>query len=366
LYFFATTSKDRSRLYIDTEMVVDNTGGHENGQAGSVRLAEGPHRVVLEYLHTDGRPTMKWEWLFDGDSDKTYKVVPRWALSRRPVGSTTIIIARIVDATRPVAAILLVCAGVWCLLAWPISRHEGWGESLAPYRRNPAAFYMLLTAACVALALGPPYGLWRFVYWMPGFSFIRGSSRFMVLGLLGIAVLAGIGFDRLSARLSPKFRFLAAGLVCALMAAEFAAQPFGTPYRFEVPPADQWVAQQPKPFVVAEVPSAGGYERFQTMYMLHSMAHWQKTVAGYGGINPVSHSVLYQELDSFPDLQSLQHLQDLGVTYVVVHIDLYPPQHWPDIDKRLQSFADRLKLEYRDPTARVYSFRRPPEITSVR
>src|SRR5205823_4888483 len=32
LYFFATTSKDRSRLYVDDQMVVDNTGGHENGE----------------------------------------------------------------------------------------------------------------------------------------------------------------------------------------------------------------------------------------------------------------------------------------------------------------------------------------------
>ena len=29
LYFFATTSHDRSRLYIDNKIVVDNTGGHE-------------------------------------------------------------------------------------------------------------------------------------------------------------------------------------------------------------------------------------------------------------------------------------------------------------------------------------------------
>ena len=56
LYFFATTSEDRSRLYIDNEIVVDNTGGHVNGQAGSIRLDRGPHRVVLEYAHVAGAP----------------------------------------------------------------------------------------------------------------------------------------------------------------------------------------------------------------------------------------------------------------------------------------------------------------------
>lgn len=363
LYFFATTSKDRSRLYIDNEMVVDNAGGQENGQAGSVRLDQGPHRVGLEYVHTDGRPTMKWEWVFDGDSDRAYKVVPQWALSRRPVGSTTVVVARIIETMRTVAAILVVFAGIWCVLAWPISRHETWVEWLAPYRRNPTAFYLLLTAVCVALAVGPPYGLWQYVYWLPGFNFIRGSSRFMVLGLLGIAILAGIGFERLTARLAPRARRVAAGVVVALMAAEFAAQPFSTPYTFEIPAADRWVAKQPKPFVVAEVPSAGGYERYETMYMLHSMAHWQKTVHGYGGIRPERHSVLYEELDTFPDTRSLQHLTDLDVTYIVVHIDLYPPEQWPSVNKRLRAFSERLNLEYSDPIGRVYALRRPQETT---
>ena len=59
-----------------------------NGQAGSIELDRGPHRVTLEYVHVARTtPTLKWEWVYDGDSDKTYKVVPRWALSRRPVST---------------------------------------------------------------------------------------------------------------------------------------------------------------------------------------------------------------------------------------------------------------------------------------
>jgi hypothetical protein len=312
-----------------------------------------------------GRASLKWEWVFDRDLDKAYKVVPRWALSRRPTGTATVIAARIVEALRWTAACLAIFGFIWCLLAWPIRQHAIWIESLARYRRDPTAFYLLLTIVCVALALGPPYGPWRYVYWLPGFNFIRGSSRFMVLGLLGIAILAAIGFERLTAHLSTKAQWVLTGLVILLMAVEFAAQPFGAPYRFELPAADRWVAQQPKPFVVAEVPSAGGYARFQTMYVLHSTAHWQKTVAGYGGIAPETHGVLYDELDSFPDLQSVKHLQELGITYVIVHVDLYPPKQWHDVDERLQSFSDRLTLQYSDPAGRVYALRRPQEITSV-
>src|SRR5688572_22324883 len=108
LYFFATTSTDRSRLYIDNQLVVDNTGGHENGQAGSIQLDEGPHRVLLEYVHAGGRPGLKWEWVYFGDSDKAYQVVPSWALSRQPVSSATVSVGRILDVMRAASTILLV------------------------------------------------------------------------------------------------------------------------------------------------------------------------------------------------------------------------------------------------------------------
>ena len=306
LYFFATTSEDRSRLYIGKEIVVDNTGGHANGQAGSIRLDRGPHRVLLEYVHVEGHPALKWEWVFDGDSDKAYKVVPRWALSQRPFNTATVIVARIVEAVRGASAMLIVLAAIWCVLAWPIHRRETWVQSLATYRRNPTAVYFLLTAVCVGLALGPPYGLWQFVYWLPGFNLIRVSSRFMVPGLLGIAILAGIGFDRISGRLARRRRAALATLVAVLLVAESAAIPLGVQQgNVEIPAIDRWLDSQPKPFVVAEVPvqvldNLGAFERQETAYMLHSTAHWQKTVHGYSGWQTLFHLRLYAEMQSFP------------------------------------------------------------------
>jgi hypothetical protein len=363
LYNFGMDSAPTARLSVDNRLVIDH-GAHNPGAptTGSVPLAPGAHRVLLEYVQP-GRRALNWYWT-EGDGTN-YTPVPAWVLSRRPAGYAEAIAARILHLLRQLTAIAVGLAFVWLVFSWMKRHHETWIASLAPVRRNPAAFYFLLTAVCIALALGPPYGLWGHVYWLPGFNFIRGSSRFMVLGLLGIAVLAGIGFERLGARLAPGARRAAAGILVALMAAEFAAQPFGTPYEVDVPAADQWVARQPKPFVVAEVPSAGGYARFQTMYMLHSMAHWQKTVHGYGGIRPYVHSVLYQELDRFPDTSSLQHLFDLDVTYVIVHVDMYPPEDWARIDERLRAFGDRLELRYSDPAGRVYALRRPQEDARV-
>jgi hypothetical protein len=368
LYFFATTSLDRSRLYVDGRLVVDNTGGHENGVAGSIDLDRGPHRVSLEYVHlgrVTGHAEMKWEWVYNGDADKTYQVVPRWALSGRSVSTTAVIGARAVEVLRTAAKTLAVFAALWCALAWPIDRHDAWVESLAPYRRSATGFYAVLTAGALGLALGPPYGLWQFVYWLPGFNLIRGSSRFMLVGLLGIAVLAGIGFDGVTRRWTRRRRAALATVFGFVLVAEYVAIPMGfEPNTLNIPAIDRWLDTLPKPFVVAEVPvynieNAGAFERQETTYMLHSTAHFQKTVHGYSGWRTLLSAKLFAEMDSFPDETSLASLTELGVTYVVVHTDYYPPEEWVKVEERLRQFSSRLRLEHVEGSGRVYSIVRP-------
>jgi hypothetical protein len=89
--------------------------------------------------------------------------------------------------------------------------------------------------------------------------------------------------------------------------------------------------------------------------MLHSMAHWQKTIHGYSGIRPPLHEQLYFELETFPDETCLQSLARLKVDYIVVHTDLYPPGEWPKIEERLKAFSTWLKLEHVEGAGRVYS-----------
>ena len=193
-----------------------------------------------------------------------------------------------------------------------------------------------MTLLSLWLSAGPPIGLWPLVYWLPGLNFIRTPSRFMLLAMLGLAVLAGIGFERLSARVS-RSRLLAMA-VGALLVVEFAAFPLGVePYRVEIPAVDRWLAAQPTPFVVAEVPlpdsrDVNRRELRQTLFMLHAMAHWQKTVHGYSGLRPPLHDALYRSLLRFPDEESLASLERLGVTYVVVHTDLYETGEWPAVE----------------------------------
>jgi len=123
-----------------------------------------------------------------------------------------------------------------------------------------------------------------------------------------------------------------------------------------MPAVDRWLDGRPKPFVVAEVP-VDGSDRIQSTYMLHSMAHWQKTMHGHSGLRPPLHVELYDRLRSFPDEASLASLERLGVDYIVVHPEFYQPGAWEPVEERLRSFADRLTLEHEADGGRVYSLK---------
>jgi hypothetical protein len=290
-----------------------------------------------------------------------YRTVPSWALSRRRASRSTVTIVRALDWLRPALMIGAGLVAIWSASVWLAGRREAWIAWGARYRRSPTGFYLLLTIVSAGLALGGRYWLWRSIFWLPGFNFIRGPSRFMVLGLLGVAVLAGVGFDRLTARLAPSRRGLAAVMVGGLLLAEFSAIPFnGVPFRLDIPAVDLWVAQQQKPFSIAEVPVATS-ERYQSNYMLHSMAHWQKTVNGYSGIRPALHEELYDQLRSFPSEDSVRRLAQLNVTYVIVHSSWFPPEERRLVEERLLAFGSWLKLEYMDLDSRVYSIHHPPK-----
>jgi hypothetical protein len=185
-------------------------------------------------------------------------------------------------------------------------------------------------------------------------------TRFVILTTLALAVLAAVGVERMTARARPWRRFAAAGIIGVLLIAEFAVVPIpGVPYRLQEPAVERWLDTRPKPFLVAEAPvprrgNIGRYERFETRAMLHSMAHWQKTVHGYSGIRPPDLEQLYITLSAFPDEASIAALQARKVDYVVVHPALYEPDHWRDVEARLAA-ARGIRLLHEEDGDRVYA-----------
>jgi hypothetical protein len=229
-------------------------------------------------------------------------------------------------------------------------------------RRGLLLFYVALTGVTLWLALGPSFGLYRLVYDWPGFSFIRVPSRFTLVTVLGVAILAAAGFDRITARLAPRTRSIWAGAASAALVAELFAAPLPVaPEVFALPAADRWLASQPSPFAVAEFPLApqsdGTSNLRHSEFMVHSMAHWQKTIHGYSGITPRLHDTLFETLTAFPDVRTLDDLESLGVTFVVFHKSLYRPQAWTAMQTRIREFPEDLTLVFDDQEACVYRLR---------
>jgi hypothetical protein len=231
------------------------------------------------------------------------------------------------------------------------------GAADGSVRNCNALVYLLITIVAVWIAAGPAGGLWPLVYWLPGLNFIRVPSRFFLLAVLGIAVLAGMGFDRVATGMTGRRRTLLAIAASVWLVVEFSAVPLGTEAgRVDIPAIDRWLGTQPAPFAIAEVPVVGA--TLASEYMIHSTAHWQKTVAGYSGIQAGSQDILFRQLQEFPDTVSLDTLAGIGVTFVVVHTDYYTPEQRTLLDVRIETFRDRLTLTHVEGAGRVYTLRR--------
>ncbi len=354
-YTFSLTSDDGSLLFVDDNPtpIVDNGGSHGPATVtGTVGLDRGPHRVELRYAQAGGGAMLEWRWSAEGSRGR---VVPGWALSQQPTSPGRALVARFGGWAYRLLAVTALVAALVAVVRWRSGRSRRVLATWADEHRHDAwLFYVILTLLTVGLALGPPFGLWQYVYWMPGFNFIRASSRFTLLALLGLAVLAGYGFDMLTKRTTARSRWMAAAVLTVLLVVEYAGMPMGfTATRYEIPPVDRWLATQPKPFAIAEVPVHS--EQDQVDYMNHSTAHWQRTVQGYHGWRPAFHTELNEMMERFPDEASLARLNKIGVRYVVVHQERYSAEEWARVEDALARFAPRLRLEHAEGAGRVYS-----------
>lgn len=220
--------------------------------------------------------------------------------------------------------------------------------------------YLTIALVTLSLTLGQPLSPWPWLHSLPGLSLIRVPSRFWILGMLALAVLAALGFERLGRQWTARRRSVTAAVVALLLLGEFVMAPIeATPFSFDTAAVDRWLDTQPKPFAIAEVPVSRSVDtapraEVATRYMLHTLAHYQPTVFGYSGAEPAGYRPLYNDLIGFPSDESIRRLTDLGVTYVVVHLEYFTAEYRAEYEVRLAGFSDRLQLVHQDGLGRVY------------
>jgi hypothetical protein len=152
-------------------------------------------------------------------------------------------------------------------------------------------------------------------------------SRFWALAAVGIALLAGRGFERLVARRAP----LVVGGVGVVVVAVLVAELYVRPGFDEVDvgrelEAVNRVLDDLGPGVVTELPVPAGEERpyVFAVRQLRSLEDGRPRVEGYSGDAPDGLDEYLAQTSTFPAPSAFDALRRAGVRHVVLHGDVAP------------------------------------------
>jgi hypothetical protein len=220
--------------------------------------------------------------------------------------------------------------------------------------REAGLLYGTLAGVAFWASLGPSAGLYRVLYYLPAFSFLRAPSRIGLVVVLCLAALASLALARIL-RLVPARR---QGLVAAVLGAAVLADTFVAPLPFAEAPVlarpYALLAKLPRG-PVAEFPFYGERIAFQlhAQYMLFSTSHWMPLVNGYSDVIPDDFRPTARILDSFPSLDAFNVLARHRVRYIGIHWDMFVNRA-DEIRERLKPFAPHLRVLASDDKMTLY------------
>lgn len=235
-------------------------------------------------------------------------------------------------------------------------------------RKMQMAFFSLAVAALV-LSFGPYYGSIKLPYYFlykvyPLLESIRVPARFSIFFILGLAVSASFGLQRLIER---KGGSTIAALVALLFLIEVWQQGvIGVPVPVwaNAPPIYRYIASAPDNPIVVELPLHPewkslrmedqltlpyAYANENDVYALEayrtyfSAFHGKRMLNGYSGYFPNIYHDHSIALDNFPTAESISVLEKEHVGYILVHSGEYVNIPYSDVAKNIRSFPE-LKL----------------------
>lgn len=233
-----------------------------------------------------------------------------------------------------VTALLLAAAGI--AVGWRTSRLARWA--------------IALVVVGFVLSLGTATPVYQWVYAVfPPMQGIRAATRFGMLALAGIAILAAVAVAWFERRLRPRdARVLVAGaLLFATLEAVHA--PITTTPFTGVPAVYSLLRDEPGPVLLAEMPFYPPDGVFQNgEYVLNATGHWRPVMNGYSGATPMSYRHDSETLWYFPEARAFAGLRHAGATHVMVHLEKFGAEA-EDVARRLAGHPDlRLMAADRD------------------
>lgn len=234
--------------------------------------------------------------------------------------------------------------GVTALLLASVGIAVGWRTS------RLARWAIALVVVGFVLSLGTATPVYQWVYAVfPPMQGIRAATRFGMLALAGIALLAAVAVAWLERRLRPRdARVLIAGaLLFATLEAVHA--PIATTPFTGVPAVYSLLRDEPGPVLLAEMPFYPPDGVFQNgEYVLNATGHWRPVMNGYSGATPMSYRRYSETLWYFPEARAFAGLRHAGATHVMVHLEKFGAEA-ADVARRLAGHRDlRLMAADRD------------------
>ncbi len=250
--------------------------------------------------------------------------------------------------------------------------------------RSTAAFWLLLSVVALVMALGPelrltrdtnthlplPYALFRL---LPGVSITRAPARFVILAMLGLAVLAAFSLDwmvtsRLAGRVlkgfNPALRKTLPGSVLAVLTFLLFSLEVWSPLPLFVARPNSFLeslANEPGDFYLLELPITRHYNH-DHFRMFNQIAHQRPIVGGYlsrpvidpyrfpdSAFKPIADFQLRDtNKPPLPDIilrtNNYQDLDDLVTTYKFRYIVLYQKEF--DSPNQLSGVIDLISRHY--------------------
>jgi hypothetical protein len=235
-------------------------------------------------------------------------------------------------------------------------------------------FYFCLILAAWLFSFGPvirclgreimagPYSL--LYKWIPGFQGLRVPSRFVVLMMLGLSVLAGQGTALFLERWkSRRTKILVLAVLGVLVLIDYASIPIPlvpVVSGSRIPAVYSAVKNLPKDAVLIELPMPehDRDEFHEAGAVYYSMFHKKKIVNGYSGYAPPGYRVVREAMEFFPSYQTLGLLRNLGVDYILLHTGGYRARKGRMMYNQLRRFQDEMMIV--EQTQGDYLFRLNP------
>jgi hypothetical protein len=258
------------------------------------------------------------------------------------------------------------------LHAWMLALIPRWSEVLFPgfvalifgigglisgwiagrrWRELSAMYGSFALLACWE-SFGPRAGLYRLTYAVaPGFSFLRAPSRFGLLVVLSLSVLAAIGIARLLARIS---RPMLAALPLVLFAAGELAVPLRLMPTPGPDPAYRQLARLPYGALIELPVYSERFAQVRARYMLGSTIHWMPLVDAYSDYIPEDFLANADVLGDFPTKESLSQLSAEHVRYALIHVNDYQGAIGRELRERMTEFSPYLRQVFADDETSLY------------